>query len=131
MPEKKKILFVCIENSNRSQIAEAFAKMLGGGAVESYSAGSQPSGIVNPKAVEFMKEVGYDLSTHRSKGLDEIPAMEYDAVVTMGCGDSCPYVLAGFREDWGMPDPKLLAPEDFRKVRDLIGKKVKDLLARL
>ena len=131
MADKKKILFVCIENSNRSQMAEAFAKMLGGDAVESYSAGSKPSGVVNPKAIEYMKEVGYDLSTHPSKSLDAIPKIEYDAVITMGCGDACPFVVGRIREDWGLPDPKLMQPQDFRRVRDLIGEKVKNLLGRL
>jgi len=129
--DKKKVLFVCIENSNRSQIAEAFAKIVGGDAVESFSAGSKPSGVVNAKAIEFMKEIGYDLSKHGSKSLDEIPKVEYDAVITMGCGDSCPFVVGRIREDWGLPDPKLMPPEDYRKVRDLIGQKVKDLLKRL
>lgn len=129
--KKKTVLFVCIENSNRSQMAEAYAKMLGGDSVESFSAGSKPSGVVNPKAIEYMKEVGYDLSTHPSKSLDEIPKIEYDAVITMGCGDACPYVVGRIREDWGLPDPKLMAPQDFRRVRDLIGEKVKILLARL
>lgn len=131
MPDKKKLLFVCIENSNRSQMADAFAKMHGGDSVESYSAGSRPSGIVNPKAIEAMQELGYDLSMHTSKSLNEIPAMEYDAVITMGCGDSCPFVTGRIREDWNLPDPKLMSPEDFRKVRDLIGKKVRELLNRL
>jgi len=131
MSEKKKILFVCIENSNRSQIAEAFAKTLGGLSVESHSAGSAPSGLVNPKAVAFMQEMGYDLTTHRSKSLKEVPQEGYDAVITMGCGDACPFIQARIHEDWGIPDPKLMPPADFRKVRDLIGSKVKDLLTRL
>ena len=113
------VLFVCIENSNRSQMAEAFARMHGGGTVEAYSSGSRPSGRVNPRAIEFMKEVGYDLSTHISKPLAEIPQVEYDAAVTMGC------------DDWGIPDPKELPPEGFREVRDLIERKVKELLTRL
>src|SRR5436189_6214823 len=96
---KKQILFVCVENSNRSQMAEAFARMLGGGRVEAHSAGSRPSGRVNPRAVEFMREVGYDLTPQRSKGLDEIPHVDYDAAITMGCGDECPQVRAGRRED--------------------------------
>ena len=129
--DKKKVLFVCIENSNRSQMAEAFAKMLGGDAVESFSAGSNPSGVVNPKAIAAMKELGYDLLRHPSKSLDEIPNVNYDAVITMGCGDACPFVVGRIREDWALPDPKHLPPEEFRKVRDLIGEKVKDLLARL
>ena len=128
---KKRVLFVCVENSNRSQMAEAFARMHGGDAVEAYSSGSRPSGRVNPRAVEFMKEKGYDLSTHGSKPLTEIPQVEYDAAVTMGCGDECPMVRAKLRDDWGIPDPKEFPPEDFREVRDLIERKVKDLLTRL
>ncbi len=127
----KKVLFVCVENSNRSQMAQAFAKMHGNGKVEAYSAGSRPSGKVNPKAIEAMKELGYDLTTHSSKSLDEIPNVEYDFVATMGCGDECPFVRAKIREDWAIPDPKHLEPEEFRKVRDLIESKVKEMLARL
>src|ERR1043166_3935930 len=89
----KKVVFVCIENSNRSQMAEAFARIHGAGKVEPYSAGSRPSGRVNPRAIEFMKEVGYDLTTHRSKGLTELPPGVFDAVIGMGCGDEgCPLV---------------------------------------
>jgi arsenate reductase (thioredoxin) len=128
---KKRVLFVCVENSNRSQMAEAFARMHGGDAVEAYSSGSKPSGRVNPRAIEFMKEKGYDLSAHASKPLTEIPGGEYDAAVTMGCGDNCPMVKARLREDWGIPDPKELPAEEFREVRDLIERKVKELLARL
>ena len=91
---KKSFLFVCIENSNRSQMAQAFAKIWGGEKVEAYSAGSRPSGKINPKAIASMSELGYDLSTHDSKSLDEIPAIQFDYVVTMGCGDACPWVLA-------------------------------------
>ncbi len=120
-----KAVFVCVENSNRSQMAEAFARLAG---VEAYSAGSRPSGRVNPKAVEAMREVGYDLSTHRSKSLDDLPAVEFDVAVTMGCGDQCPRLQAARREDWQIPDPKELPPDEFRKVRDLIGDKVKSLL---
>jgi arsenate reductase len=127
----KKVLFVCIENSNRSQMAEAFAKIHGKGKVEAYSSGSRPSGIINPKAIEAMKEVGYDLTTHTSKSLDEIPDVEYDFVATMGCGDECPFVRAKMREDWQIPDPKHLEPEEFRKVRDLIEQKVKEMLEKL
>ncbi len=127
----KKLLFVCVENSNRSQMSQAFAKILGGDNVESYSAGSKPSGKVNPKAIAAMREIGYDLSTHGSKSLHEIPAIEYDAVVTMGCGDACPFVRAKRREDWQIPDPKAMEPDEFRKVRDFIRGKVADLLTEL
>jgi arsenate reductase (thioredoxin) len=128
----KRVLFVCVENSNRSQMAEAFARMHGGGTVEAYSAGSRPSGAVNPRAVEFMRERGYDLTTHRSKALSELPAGVFDVVVGMGCGDEgCPAVPARRREEWGVPDPKGLSPEEYRRVRDLIEGKVKELLASL
>jgi arsenate reductase len=127
----KRILFVCVENSNRSQMAEAFARRHGAGRVEAYSAGSRPSGRINPRAVEFMREVGCDLRQHRSKGLHEVPA-EVDVVVGMGCGDEgCPQVRAARREEWAIPDPKDLPPEQYRAVRDRIEAKVKELLASL
>lgn len=126
---KKRILFVCVENSNRSQMAEAFARMHGGGTVEAHSAGSRPSGNLNPRAVQFMAEKGYNLTTHTSKGLDEFNGTEIDAAVTMGCGDSCPLVKAARREEWNIPDPKEMTDDGFRKVRDLIETKVKELLA--
>ena len=124
----KRLLFVCVENSCRSQIAEAFARIHGKGQVEVYSAGSRPSGQVNPKAVESMREIGYDLTEHESKSLEEIPDVEYDFVATMGCGDECPFVRAKRREDWNIPDPKNLPLEQFRQTRDLIEQKVKGVL---
>jgi len=129
---KKKLLFVCIENSNRSQMSQAFAKMYGGDAVEAYSAGSKPSGIVNPKAIAAMLELGYDLSTHDSKSLDEVKSFApFDAVVTMGCGDACPWMPAKKFIDWQIPDPKNMEPSEFNKVRDFIGEQVKNLLKEL
>ena len=125
-----RIVFVCIENSCRSQIAEAFAHIYGGPNLEVYSAGSRPSGQVNPKAIAAMKEIGYDLTTHASKSLGELPPVEFDAAITMGCGDECPHLRAKMHADWGIPDPKHLSPEEFRAVRDLIANKVRDLLAR-
>jgi arsenate reductase len=127
----KRVIFVCVENSNRSQMAEAFARRHGAGRVEAVSAGSRPSGRINPKAIEAMREVGYDLTTHASKGLDDFNGREFDAAVTMGCGDACPLVLATKRVDWQIPDPKELPPERFREVRDLIEAKVKELLQTL
>src|SRR5439155_5951211 len=124
----KRVLFVCIENSNRSQMAEAFARLHGEERIEAYSAGSRPSGRVNARAIELMRERGCDLTTHQSKSLAELPAIEYDVAVTMGCGDECPLVKARRREDWSIPDPKNLAPDEFRAVRDLIEAKVKSLL---
>jgi arsenate reductase (thioredoxin) len=124
-----KIVFLCVENSNRSQMAEGFGRMYAPPGVEIYSAGSKPSGKVNPKAVEMMKELGYDMSAHRSKGLDDLPSGELDVAVTMGCGDSCPNLRAKKRLDWQIPDPKLLSPDDYREVRNLIGRMVRALIA--
>jgi len=127
----KSLLFVCIENSNRSQMAQAFAILHGHGEVQAYSAGSKPSGKINPKAIAAMNEIGYDLSRHDSKSLDEIPDVTYDAVITMGCGDACPWVPARYREDWAIPDPRNMNEDDFRVVRDEIESKVKALLDQL
>lgn len=127
-----KILFVCVENSNRSQMSEAFARIHGGRDVEAYSAGSKPSGVINPKAIAAMKEIGYDLTTHHSKSLDEAKAhAPFDAVVTMGCGDACPWMPAHRFVDWQIPDPKHMEEEDFRGVRNLIEEKVTALLQQL
>ena len=129
---KKKLLFVCVENANRSQMSQAFAKIHGGDEVEAYSAGSKPSGVVNPKAIAAMKELGYDLSTHDSKSLDEVRQYApFDAVVTMGCGDACPWMPAKKFIDWQIPDPKHMEPKDFNEVRDLISEKVKALLKEI
>ena len=124
----QKLLFVCVENANRSQMAQAFATLHGAGRVVAYSAGSRPSGTVNPKAVAAMRELGYDLSTHASKSLDEVRDLAFDYVVTMGCGDACPFVQARHRRDWQIPDPRHLAPAAFNEVRDLIEREVLALL---
>lgn len=126
----KTILFVCVENSNRSQMAEAFAKIHGKGKLVAYSSGSRPSGIINPKAIAAMKEVGYDLTSHQSKSLDEIPKIKYDYAITMGCGDECPFVMAEHRDDWKLDDPKYLEPTEFNKVRDEIERRVKELIEK-
>jgi arsenate reductase (thioredoxin) len=128
---ERRVIFVCVENSNRSQMAEAFARTHGGDRVEAFSAGSRPAGRINPKAVEAMREVGYDLTAHAPKGLEEFNGKPFDAAVTMGCGDECPLVITNRRVDWQIPDPKHLPPEEFRKVRDLIERKVIELLADL
>ena len=125
------VLFVCIENSNRSQMAEAFARLHGGGRVTAHSAGSRPSGRVNPRAIQFMAEKGYDLSAHMSKSLEPFNGTFVTVAVTMGCGDYCPLVQAERREDWNIPDPKDLSDDGFRQVRDLIEQKVNALLASL
>ena len=127
----KKVVFVCVENSNRSQMAEAFARIHGAGKVEAFSAGSRPSGRVNPRTVEAMKELGFDLTTHTSKGLSAFNGKEVDVAVTLGCGDECPLVLAKNRVDWKIPDPRDMKPEEFRGVRNLIETKVKELIQSL
>lgn len=112
-------------------MAEAFARMIDPSA-EAFSAGSKPSGVVNPSAIASMAGLGYDLSAHYSKSLDEIKSMApFDAVVTMGCGDACPWMPAKKFVDWEIPDPKHLPPGEFAKVRDLIRSKVEALLKEL
>ena len=129
---KNKILFVCIENSNRSQMAQAFATIHGNNKIEAYSAGSRPSGKINPKAIAAMKELNYDLNTHSSKSLEEVKSLApFDTLVTMGCGDACPWMPAKKFIDWQIPDPREMNEEDFRKVRDLIEIKVKALVGSL
>src|SRR5690606_23781637 len=127
---RRRVLFVCVENSNRSQMAEAFARMHGGDTVEALSAGSRPSGRINPKAVRFMAELGYDLGAHASKSLAEV-TREFDGGVTGGGGDKCPWVPAKAREDWAAPEPKDLGGDRYRAVRDEIGRRVQALLASL
>ncbi len=129
MSAKIRVLFVCVENSNRSQMAQAFAAMLGGDRVEALSAGSKPSGKVNPKAVAAMAELGYDLTTHASKNVSDYTGAEIDAAVTMGCGDACPQLPARQRLDWDLPDPKQLDDGGFRVVRDRIRALVHGLIA--
>lgn len=131
MGETRRILFVCVENSCRSQVAEAFAKLHGNNSIEVYSSGSKPSGRVNEKAIRSMAELGYDLAKHRSKSLSEIPQVEYDYAITMGCGDECPMVRARHRQDWAIPDPKNMTQDEFRTVRDIIEEKVVALLSGL
>jgi protein-tyrosine-phosphatase len=127
----KKVLFVCVENSCRSQMAEGFAIMHGKGIIAAFSSGSNPSGIVNPKAIESMKRVGYDLSQHISIGLDEIPQEQYEYAITMGCGDECPMINAINREDWALPDPKHMEAEEFDRVRDIIEAEVSVLISKI
>jgi len=132
MPERlPHVLFVCVENSCRSQMAEGFARSRGRGRVAVYSAGSLPSGQVNPRAIALMLERGIDLTQQASKGLDDLPAgVRWDFIVTMGCGDACPHLPAKSRLDWDLPDPKSMSDDDFRRVRDRIESLVVDVLDR-
>lgn len=125
-----KIIFLCTENSNRSQMAEAFARLHGAGVVEAWSAGSKASGQVNPKAVAAMAEKGYDLASHRSQSTDDVPPGPYDVVITMGCGDQCPWIAGRERQDWGLPDPRDMDADAYGRVRDEIETRVLQLLSR-
>lgn len=129
MPEAiPSLLFVCVENSCRSQMAEGFARAEGRDRFIVHSAGSRPSGQVNPRAVRFMAEKDVELNLQRPKGLDDLPALRWDYVVTMGCGDACPHLPARHRLDWDLPDPKRLDDAGFRAVRDRIEGLVRDLI---
>ena len=123
-----KVLFACIENSCRSQIAEGFANIHGTNVLMPFSAGSKASGEINDKAVIAMKKIGYDLKNHKSKGLDEFNNSKFDYLITLGCNDKCPNIETKLRIEWDIPDPKNMNLEDFFKVRDLIEKKVLSLI---
>ena len=131
MSHAPRVLFVCVENACRSQMAAAFARDLGAGRVEAYSAGSHPAREVNPRAIAFMVERGCDLRDHAPKPLSAFEGQTFDAVVTMGCGDACPWLPAARRVDWALPDPKALPDEGFRAVRDEIERRVQKLLSEL
>lgn len=125
----KRLLFVCVENSCRSQMAEGFARAIGEGRVEAYSAGSKPSGMVNTRAVVFMRERGIDISGQRSKGFNDLPIIEFDYAVSMGCRDVCPFVPGARHIAWDVRDPKGLTDDEFRAVRDEIRERVAALIA--
>ena len=126
------LTFVAIDYLARPSGPRSFAIIHGGENFEAYSAGSKPSGIVNSKAIAAMQELGYDLSKHESKSLEEVKSYApFDAVVTMGCGDACPWMPAKRFIDWQIPDPKHMEPSEFNIVRDVISEKVKQLIAEL
>ena len=129
--EKKKILFVCVENARRSQMAEGFANAFGQGKLEVYSAGSRPSLEIDPLVIEVMKEKRIDLTAKRPKGLNDLPPIEMDYLITMGCEEVCPAVLAKKIIEWKIPDPKGKSIDFFREVRDIIEGKVKSLLEEI
>ena len=131
MTEKKKILFVCVENARRSQMAQGFAERLGEGKIEAHSAGSRPSSEIDPLVIEVMKEKGIDLSAKRLKGLNDLPYIEMDYLITMGCEETCPAVLAKKIIEWEIPDPKGKPIDIVRNVRDIIEEKVRALLKEI
>ncbi len=131
MPEPVRVLFLCIENANRSQMAEAFARIHGEGVLLPSSAGSRPASEVGPKAITAMAAVGYDLTSHRPKSLDEVGSGPWDYVVTMGCGDVCPWVPSRGQFDWDLPDPREGTEYEVALVRDDIERRVKKLVRDL
>jgi len=129
--KKTKIVFVCVENARRSQMAEGFANAFGQGRLEVYSAGSSPSSQIDPLVIEVMKEKGIDLSGKRPKGLNDLPSIEMDYLITMGCEETCPAVLAKKIIEWQIPDPIGKPIDFFREVRNTIENKVRALFEEI
>jgi protein-tyrosine-phosphatase len=123
-----RVLYFCIENASRSQIAEALTTLLSADGVEAYSAGSEPAGAIDPSAVEVMRELGYDMSGQVPKSLDELPEVEFDYVITLGCGDERPMVKARMHIDWDIPDSSNMRTGELRSVRDMLRERVERLL---
>lgn len=126
-----RLLFICVHNAGRSQMAEAFANTYGAGWVEAFSAGSKPVDVVHPMVVEVMREKGIRLDRCRPKGFAQVPSGSFDVVVTMGCGDACPATPTMRRMDWSIPDPKGQPIDQVREIRDGIEWRVRDLLGEL
>ena len=128
---KIKIVFICVENARRSQMAQGFVEVFEKGKLEVYSAGSRPSSEIDPLVIEVMKEKGIDLSGKRPKGLNDLPPAEMDYLVTMGCEETCPAIPAKKIIEWEIPDPKGKSTDFFREVRDIIEGKVKSLFEEI
>jgi arsenate reductase (thioredoxin) len=128
---KPTVLFVCVHNAGRSQMAAGFMNAIGAGRVEVLSAGSAPKDSINPIAVQAMQEVGIDISNNVPKVLTPEAVQESDAVITMGCGDACPFYPGKRYEDWVLDDPAGQGIESVRVIRDDIKKRVEQLLSEL
>lgn len=127
---KKKVAFVCVHNSCRSQMAEGWAKHLGSDVLEAYSAGTENYPEVKPLAVQVMEEAGVSMAGHKPKLITDIPE-ELDILITMGCNVICPFIPNSHEEDWGLDDPSGGPIEGYRETRDLIRQKVEELIARV
>jgi protein-tyrosine-phosphatase len=131
MSEKKTIMFVCVHNAGRSQMAAGFMRELGGERVEVLSAGSAPKDSINPIAVEAMLELGIDIANQKPKILTPEAVQQSDVVITMGCGDACPYYPGKRYEDWKLDDPAGQGIEAVRVIRDEIKARVEVLLGEI
>lgn len=131
MSKKPTVLFVCVHNAGRSQMAAGFLQTLAGDRVEVRSAGTQPKDQVNPSAVEAMAEVGIDIHANTPKVLTDEAVKESDYVITMGCGDTCPYFPGKTYLDWPLADPAGKGVEDVRPIRDAIKAKVEELITEI
>ena len=131
LDSRPEILFLCVHNAGRSQMAAAFARELGGGRVVVYSAGSDPGEVLNPAVVEAMKEVGLDISNELPKKLTDEMGRRSDVIVTMGCGDACPVYLGTRYVDWELRDPAGQSVEEVRAIRDEIRRRVGSLIGEL
>jgi arsenate reductase len=125
------VLFVCVQNAGRSQIAQALFERAAGGRHEARSAGSRPAERVHPEVVEIMRELGIDVGEREPQGLEPSDLKWADQVVTMGCGDECPVVPGKRYQDWELPDPAGRPLDEVRNVRDEIGERVANLVAEL
>ena len=128
---KPSVLFVCVHNAGRSQMAAAFLTHLSGGAVEVRSAGSAPADQINPAAVQAMAEVGIDITAEKPKILTDQAVRESDVVITMGCGDTCPFYPGKRYEDWVLDDPAGQGVDAVRPIRDEIRRRVEVLIGEL
>ncbi len=125
---KIRVAFICVENARRSQMAQGFAEVPGKEKVEVYSAGSRPASQIDPAVIKVMKEKGIDLSSKKTRSLNDLPPVEMHYVVTMGCEETCPAVLSKKIIDWEIPDPKGRPIDEVRRIRDIVEVKVRMLL---
>jgi arsenate reductase len=125
------VLFVCVHNAGRSQMAAGWLRHLAGDRVEVLSAGSAPAGTINPVAVEAMAEIGIDIAAQQPKLLSDTAVQASDVVITMGCGDACPFYPGKRYEDWKLDDPAGQGIESVRPIRDEIKRRVEELIASL
>ncbi|MFN4244811.1 MAG: arsenate reductase ArsC [Brevinematia bacterium] len=129
--KKYNVLFLCIQNAGRSQMAEAFARVLGSHIVNPYSAGSKPANEINPIVRQCMEEIGVKILNEKPKGFNDLDVKVFDFVVNMGCGDTCPFYPSKEYIDWNIPDPKDKDIDEVRKIRDMIKEKVIELISYL